>query len=421
MMRRPTIGWILTASSMMAAAMPAPAQPLPTATRSWEILVRNPVGIARPGATVEIDGARIGMRAATGWSASIAGHPVPTQAIDRDGDGQPDALVLGLDLAPRQVLRIRLDPTSAQGSAAPSPVQAVIGVRRGATLKGQKWTGGHIEDVDRLDLDATHVAGDRLTLYDGPAWESGRVAFRIYLDQRNALDLFGKKQAAPVLQWIGRGVGDYHKEADWGMDILHVTDSLGAGGLGVIEQGHVRQVGPASGGVSGRRIANGPVMAGVAVDDLGLRTADLRYDLHARYTIAADTRITQVEAQASAGAPIVAGIEKRPDVAVLRSHTQGTWSYVATYGQQSFIGDGLGMAILYRPADTAEVGDDGHTVFVRFKNPSLIRYAVAAAWAKEGASGIDPGLVDQAHFVRFLEQELRQLDHPLLVTVTPVP
>lgn len=403
-MRRTMAIWMV-ASGVAWMAMPAAAQ-------SLDVKIRNPLGVARSGAMIDIPADRIGLGTHRDWSASIDGRPVPVQVIDRDADGR-DALLVGIDLGPRQMRHIRLDPVGAP--AAPSSVQAVIGVRRGATYNGQKWAGGHIEDVDRLDLDVSHVAGDRLTLYDGPAWESGRVAFRIYLDGRNALDLFGKKQPAPVLQWIGRGVGDYHKEADWGMDILHVTDSLGAGGLGVIEQGHVRQIGMAAHGVSARRVANGPVVAGVSVDNRGLVAGGVPYDLHARYTIAAGTRVTQVDARASAAVPIVAGIEKRPDVAVLRSGQRGAWAYVATYGQQSFIHDGLGMAMFYRIADAAEVGDDGHTVFVRFRDPASIHYAVAAAWAKEG-----DGLADQGQFTAFLDQTVRELEHPVSVVVTPV-
>lgn len=286
-------------------------------------------------------------------------------------------------------------PVSADTPGKPGPAQAVIALRVAATFNGKAWIGGHFENFDHVSLPPSHVAGDKLTVYDGPAWESERVGFRIYLDQRNAIDLFGKKQPAPVLQWIGRGVGDYHKEADWGMDILHVTDSLGAGGIGVIEQGHVRQVGTAQGGVAARVIANGPGVAGVQVDNRGL-TADAKaFDLSAQYRIAAGSRCTQVSAHAPVRTPIVAGIEKGPGVAVLRSPARGIngWGYVATYGDQSFINDGLGIAILYRVADVAEVGDDGRTVYIRFKHPGRIRYEIAAAWAKEG-----DGLRDRTQF-----------------------
>lgn len=379
---------------------------------AWDVTVSNPADTARPDSVVEIPGMAIGLSASSEWSASVDGNPIPTQLLDEDGDGQPDALLISVDLAARQQARVRLDPIVPPAMA--SPVQAVIGVRRGAAFNGKKWAGGHINKVDRLDLDPSHVAGDRLTLYDGPGWESGRIAFRLYLDQRNALDLFGKKRTAPVLQWIGQGIGDYHKPAQWGMDILHVTDSLGAGGLGVIENGHVRQVGPAASGVSTRRIANGPVSAGVIVDDRGLTADAIRYDLTARYLIDAGSRVTRITASASADAPVVAGIEKRASVNVLRSG-RGEWAYIATYGRQSFIGDRLGMAILYRRADASQVGDDGHTVFVRFKNPHQISYSVAAAWAQE-----DNGISDQRHFKSYLEGLMRNMNAPVLTSAKPV-
>ena len=403
-MRRLTAVLFISPAALLGAASPSPY--------SWDVTLRNPIDVARPDSMIEIPGTSVDVRAAA-WTATANGKPVPTQLVDRDGDGNADSLLLLVDLGPSELLHVRLDPEAALST--PSRVQAMVGVRRAATLKDGKWVGGKIEEVDRLDLDSSHVAGDRLTLYDGPGWESDRIGFRVYLDQRNALDLFGKKNPAPVLQWIGRGVGDYHKEADWGMDILHVTDSLGAGGIGVIEKGHVRQVGVATGGVSGGRIANGPVMAGVAATNRGLSAEATKYDLFASYTINAGARVTDINATASAHVPIVAGIERRPAVAVLKSR-DGAWGYIATYGQQSFIGDGLGMAILYRITDVAEVGDDGHTVFIRFKDPRHIRYSVSAAWAKESG-----GIVNQLQFQQYLLSCMRALNRPIVVTVKPLP
>ncbi len=278
-------------------------------------------------------------------------------------------------------------------------VQAVMGLRVGATFDGKAWIGGHFQNFPEVSMSPSHHVGDKLTVYDGPGWESDKVAYRLYLDGRNAIDLFGKKQPDLILDKIGRGVGDYHKEAPWGMDILKVDKSVGAGGLGILQDGKVRQVGAAQDGIVARVTADGPAVAGIKVEDLGLTSAGTAYDLTAQYTIAPGHRETWVTARASKDVPIVAGIEKPSDVDVLYSpkakHTG--WAYIATYGKQSIIGDALGIVVFYRPRDVVATGDDGDTVFIRFKTPHAIHYGLAAAWSQEGG-----GITNEADFVTYI-------------------
>ena len=68
---------------------------------------------------------------------------------------------------------------------------------------------------------------------EGPVWENDKVGFRIYFDQRNARDIFGKTKPQVVLDTVGNA-GDkfyHHLDSAWGMDILKVGTSLGAGAL----------------------------------------------------------------------------------------------------------------------------------------------------------------------------------------------
>ncbi|EAS19274.1 putative glycosyl hydrolase [Flavobacteria bacterium BBFL7] len=65
---------------------------------------------------------------------------------------------------------------------------------------------------------------------EGPAWENDKVGFRMYFDPRNGIDIFGKTTSEPTLHKQGLTT-NYHEKADWGMDILKVGNSLGAGSL----------------------------------------------------------------------------------------------------------------------------------------------------------------------------------------------
>ena len=69
--------------------------------------------------------------------------------------------------------------------------------------------------------------------YEGPGWENQQVAYRIYLDWRNAIDIFGKKVSNMVLKDVGTDNYDsYHEDAPWGQDILKVGNALGIGSYG---------------------------------------------------------------------------------------------------------------------------------------------------------------------------------------------
>ena len=67
---------------------------------------------------------------------------------------------------------------------------------------------------------------------EGTAWENDMVGFRNYMDQRNGMDIFGKSTPEMVLEEVGvQGTPSYHEPGPWGMDVLKVGTSLGAGGI----------------------------------------------------------------------------------------------------------------------------------------------------------------------------------------------
>jgi pectinesterase len=88
-------------------------------------------------------------------------------------------------------------------------------------------------------MPANHQANDftkvRIPYYqtEGPAWENDKVGFRIYLDVRNGKDIFGKVTPALVMDTVGTYGDRYYHYFDprWGMDLLKVGKSLGAGSL----------------------------------------------------------------------------------------------------------------------------------------------------------------------------------------------
>lgn len=73
-----------------------------------------------------------------------------------------------------------------------------------------------------------HVAWDNLWLPPNWGWESEKAAFRFY---EGHFDLFGKRLDTLIYPGIAHGKSYHLDQNGWGMDILHVGNTSGCGGL----------------------------------------------------------------------------------------------------------------------------------------------------------------------------------------------
>jgi len=277
------------------------------------------------------------------------------------------------------ILALPLLLMAAQDAPAPYAL-ATLNVQQGGTRDAEGvYRGGAFHLVERFDAPAEHGPRDALIAFEGPGWESGLVAYRLYLDERNVPDIYGKKLPGPILPRIGQGKDDYHSMADWGMDILQVDQTLGAGGIGVW-RGKVTQLGRSRISAS---VVNAPGRSSVRVTSLGFAGKDGPANLTATYSIEPGSRITDVEATVDGAVPeMIAGIIRHKGTRVVMG-SAGKWSYIGTWGEQSLAKDGLGMMLFYR-TDTVGGVEVGETdISLHFCNPKAFRYAFAAAWVQE--------------------------------------
>ncbi len=110
--------------------------------------------------------------------------------------------------------------------------------------------------AERVQTTDTQITS---TVYqmEGPAWENDLVGFRNYFDLRNGMDIFGKRTSVMVLDEVGLG-DNYHELSDWGMDILKVGNSLGAGAIGIEYNGKLYRIGDKGKGTF-ERVYEGPL------------------------------------------------------------------------------------------------------------------------------------------------------------------
>src|SRR5690606_20740351 len=170
---------------------------------------------------------------------------------------------------------------------------AEISVKEGGKWVDRKYEGGGaFQNVNQLDVPKEHTDHSFYIRYEGPGWESDKVGYRLYLDWRNAIDIFGKKTHEKVLPQVGQDNFDsYHEMSDWGMDILKAGKSLGIGSIGRFHDGKVLHFENVE--ATAASIDNSEQESTVVVNYTGWETAGDKIDLKSELTIKPGDRYTK--------------------------------------------------------------------------------------------------------------------------------
>ena len=287
---------------------------------------------------------------------------------------------------------------------------AEISIKQGGSWKEgtREYQGGTFVNVDELDLPKEHTDHSWFIRYEGPGWENKQTAYRLYLDWRNAIDIFGKKVDTLVLPYVGTdGFDSYHENSPWGQDILKAGESMGIGGFGRFTGdtiAHFNQVEKTF-----VQVDNSDAKSSVTIDYTGWKTGNVTTDLHSVLSIFPEDRFLKVELTPSvAFEGLATGIVKFDDVPLVEATSAtGDWAYSATYGTQTLAGknDQLGMAIFYK-TDQAKPAEGPHDHLVVF-NPSTDTqtYYIQTAWDQE-----KNGIKTKEAFLNDLNEKLTKLD-----------
>nr|WP_301003652.1 glycoside hydrolase family 88 protein [Arsukibacterium sp.] len=349
--------------------------------------------------------------------ATVNDQAVPSQLIDRNGDGQAETLAVQLALAAasRQNLTISSDPALFSSSNWPARTQAEISHKVGGEWQEAKYIGGTFQNVTELTPPAQYTDHSEWIRYEGPGIESDKVGYRIYLDWRNGFDIFGKKTTELVLQNVGQdGYQSYHEQADWGMDILKVGKSLGAGGYGYWDGEQVQLVSDV-GQHTAKVIENGHLYSALQIHYKDWQIAGKTLNLTADLSMTAGSRLVHTRLNLTETLDNIAiGLVKLPDTKLLQGEVEITghaWTYLATWGKQSLSGadSKLGMALLFKRGQLLNQTEDNNShVAVMRPAGTELEYYFLAAW-----DGEPDGINSEAEFVRYLEQQAEML------TLTP--
>jgi Domain of unknown function (DUF4861) len=352
------------------------------------------------------------------------GEILPSQADDLNGDGSWDEVVFLVSLAPKEIDKI----TITWVKAAEFPKFTVRTQARMAKLQGDKFVLITKETMPK-EHKPTDFSTTKMPLYqvEGVAWENDKVGFRLYFDQRNGKDIFGKTTTEMVLQNVGLPNGDYHTKSDWGMDILKVGASLGAGSVAI---------------VAGKNAESKDVLS-----RLGENVEETSYELVTQGAVRTIFRLTYKNWKVAANEvyqitdeiSITAGKyyyeskltilgfsgEKELATGIVNLYSdkanqviKENYCILSTHAKQSENKDMLGMGILIDKTifagfgETPKVGTEKvlQTYFVKMKakESEAITYCFYAGWEAS-----DSKFAEATFFENFLEEEGKKKSNPI--------
>jgi len=285
---------------------------------------------------------------------------------------------------------------------------AEISAKTDGKWEGRKYKGGTVfKNVDRLKLAPEHTDHSFDIRYEGPGWENNRIGYRLYLDWRNAIDIFGKKTSENILPLVGQdGFDSYHNMSDWGADILKAGKGIGIGSIDRYlnnEKLHFREVDSTIATVANK--ANESV---VKVNYYGWKTASDKIDFISELTIKPDQLYTQHTIKASQAIQgICTGIVKQKTAELLKKESKNKkWAYLATYGEQSLVPDKLGMAIFYEISTIENIADTDLDYLLVFKpTTKAVTFYLLGAWEQEVN-----GIKTKEEFAKYLDKQLEVLN-----------
>ncbi len=361
---------------------------------SAQLVVRadNPLAMDRPDETLSLAWSTVrralpaaGPRHLRVLDAA-SGTELLSQGLDADGDGAPDSLLFLASFRPHEVRRFRVEARPADSLA---PRVFVM------------------HDANRDDV----------------AWESDRIAFRMYGEGlrkveplvSSGIDVWLKSVHRLVVRHWYAKEGSYHVDTGEGADFFTVGESLGAGGTAVWRDGRMYRAGNFR---SYRILADGPVRVVFELHYDPWDAGRTRVGEVKRITMDAGQNLFRQACTFSAPSDtihVVAGTVKREGLVGSTSRVHH-WAWMSTWGPVDRANGGhgnLGTGVLL-PNDQVvairETGDHYLLETTALPGEPVVFYT-GAGWT---ASGDYRSVED---WWAYLDAFAERLAHPVRVSV----
>ena len=257
-------------------------------THEIGVIVENPMNIQRRDvpvviATSDVD-AGFDIQSATVY---ISDTEIPSQVDDLDGDRQADEIAFLIDMPAKGKIeaRIVVSDIAAESNRYPARVYADMLV----ATKSKKRPHAPINTIATPTGDLYNYLH-----HHGPAFESELVAYRIYFDRKQTVDIYGKFNKGFEVAPSGWYPNDEQLAQGFGDDVLRVSGSCGVGTLKGWNGKKAIHIDP----VDNRRatiVAYGPIRTIVDMAVEGWQYGNNKLDMTCRYTLYGGHRDAQVD------------------------------------------------------------------------------------------------------------------------------
>lgn len=384
----------------------------------FKVSISNPLNVSRENVLVVISSKQLVKNFNPLAFVVMDGEKeIPSQYNPTEEENGGIVFVLD-EIAPSETrqVSVRFHPSANKPRTYTKRTQAELSYKTGGEWKNREYIGGAFRNTEFLRVPPEHKDHSWFIRYEGPGWESDKVGYRFYLDQRNATDVFGKANREMVLQQVGLdGFDSYHEMQPWGMDVMKVGKSLGIGSLGSFVNGEAIRV-EKTDSVNCRIVENGAVYSSILTNYYGWKVIDKKHDVHSHLSIHAGTRATQQTLRVTNDIENVAtGIVKDKAATLIKKNGDaGRFGYIATYGKQSLNGDNLGLAVFFNFHDLIEITGDTNSHVIKLKpSKGKLTYYFLSAWEKE-----PDGIKDHKQFENYLEEVALELANPVKVVIS---
>lgn len=269
---------------------------------------------------------------------------------------------------------------------------------------------------------------------EGPGWENENVGFRNYLDRRNGMDIFGKTTDKMVLRNVGlkepSDVSEdfnfnisYHELSDWGMDVLKVGNSLGAGSIAMDIGDSLYRIGDNGVGTY-EKLYEGPLRSEFRFSFNDWEANDEMYNITHYVSITAGEyayKSTLFLQESKNNESFVTGIVNKLSDSLIEFEAGNDHLAYFTHSKQAEDGSYLAMAIMVRKDEFVsllETPDSGtgitETYALKLKtevgSPAIYRFY--AFWERSDPSFKDPEVIKS-----ILNDYALRLENPVVFRV----
>jgi len=342
------------------------------------------------------------------WLISDVKIPVIAQLDDLDGDGKWDELFTQVSLNSKEKKTFKVEILKEKPNTKN---------RTNIRFADINDPSKEISSFDRLKSNVTEES-QKYFQFEGPGWENDVVAFRNYYDARNGIDIYGKVTTNMMLDSCGlKGGPTYHKMRSWGMDILKVANSLGAGALAFQTETGLYRLGPDCKG-SYRLVVEGPIRSIIDLDFEGVKVDGKLFNVKHRISIEAGKPYYKSEVFVSdnSGMKVVTGIVNLHSTEFFTVKGKGVSSFF-THDNQAFDGEKLGMAVIVpqKKITVQTAPEEGEGITQTFYTAMPIGKQPVAFYFMVGWEKSDVAFKTSKGFELRVEKEARDIATHLIV------